>query len=237
MSFHQTLGSLDEQHHPLQGAVAPGVELASIHTGMQTAALATQCGEYCAWIDTGDRFKPYEAAACGLRLRQLLWVRCAPERQAMPAPDTEKRGTLRQTSSAGTTAVECDRSAPAIAQAWQAAQLLLRTARFSLIVLDSVSGRERKPPTSSLQSRQRRRTMLAGQVLLLRPGVAVEAAGEDEVLRELAPVWLGEDDPQSPVCPVALDRTTLGFTGLPAYEVIKGAPAPSGKVLAWPYNA
>jgi hypothetical protein len=33
-------------------------------------------GQVCAWIDADDTFDPESAAASGVRLRQLLWVRC-----------------------------------------------------------------------------------------------------------------------------------------------------------------
>ena len=40
------------------------------------AARRTAEGQVCAWIDAGDAFDPESAAASGVRLRQLLWVRC-----------------------------------------------------------------------------------------------------------------------------------------------------------------
>ena len=33
-------------------------------------------GQYCAWIDTPDTFDPQTATIAGVRLSQLLWVRC-----------------------------------------------------------------------------------------------------------------------------------------------------------------
>jgi hypothetical protein len=39
-------------------------------------ARRTAAGQVCAWIDAGDAFDPESAAASGVRLRQLLWVRC-----------------------------------------------------------------------------------------------------------------------------------------------------------------
>ena len=50
-------------------------------SGRTSLALAfvarrTAGGQVCAWIDADDTFDPESAAASGVRLRQLLWVRC-----------------------------------------------------------------------------------------------------------------------------------------------------------------
>ncbi|MGH9591367.1 MAG: ATPase domain-containing protein [Terracidiphilus sp.] len=47
-------------------------------TSLTLAFVARQTGEgrACAWVDAGDAFDPESAAASGVRLRQLLWVRC-----------------------------------------------------------------------------------------------------------------------------------------------------------------
>jgi recombination protein RecA len=39
-------------------------------------AASTAKFEICAYVDTGDSFDPVSAAAAGVALRQLLWVRC-----------------------------------------------------------------------------------------------------------------------------------------------------------------
>ena len=39
-------------------------------------AAATSAGELCALVDGGDSFDPVSAAAAGVRLERLLWVRC-----------------------------------------------------------------------------------------------------------------------------------------------------------------
>ena len=36
----------------------------------------THGGQVCAWVDAEDALDPESAAACGVSLRQLLWVRC-----------------------------------------------------------------------------------------------------------------------------------------------------------------
>ncbi len=44
--------------------------------GFHMLAQATRRGEVCAVVDLGDNFHPASAAAAGVRLEQLLWVRC-----------------------------------------------------------------------------------------------------------------------------------------------------------------
>jgi hypothetical protein len=47
-------------------------------TGLALSFLTqqTQDERVCAWVDAGDAFDPESAAASGVSLRQLLWVRC-----------------------------------------------------------------------------------------------------------------------------------------------------------------
>ena len=48
----------------------------------------TAKGQYCVWIDTPDAFDPQTAAAAGVRLSQLLWVRSHRQLdQALQAAD------------------------------------------------------------------------------------------------------------------------------------------------------
>ena len=78
MSFDQRpFREAAEQQRRRSSAIAPQIESVSIRRAMQAAAEATRRGEWCAWIDTGRRFSPSQAAAQGLLLRQLLWVHCA----------------------------------------------------------------------------------------------------------------------------------------------------------------
>src|SRR5215467_13976800 len=39
-------------------------------------ACLTQANKVCAWIDVCDNLDPASAAACGVDLARLLWVRC-----------------------------------------------------------------------------------------------------------------------------------------------------------------
>jgi hypothetical protein len=63
-------------------------------TSLLLAALAarTAQGEACALVDGRDGFDPYAAEAAGVRLEQLLWVRCRDIEQALRATDLLLRG-------------------------------------------------------------------------------------------------------------------------------------------------
>jgi hypothetical protein len=69
--------------------------------------------QVCAWVDAGDAFDPESAAASGVCLKRLLWVRCsASDRQTHTKPWAR------------------------LDQALRAADLLLQVGGFAAIVLD-----------------------------------------------------------------------------------------------------
>jgi hypothetical protein len=76
-------------------------------------AQQTQEGRVCAWVDAGDAFDPESAAASGVSLRQLLWMRC----QSANGPAKGKPWTR-------------------LDQALRATDLLLQAGGFAAIVLD-----------------------------------------------------------------------------------------------------
>lgn len=84
-------------------------------TGLAHSFLAqqTQEGRVCSWVDAGDAFDPESAAASGVSLRQLLWVRC----NRASAQAKGKQWTR-------------------LDQALRATDLLLQAGGFSAIVLD-----------------------------------------------------------------------------------------------------
>jgi len=47
----------------------------------------TRCQELCVLVDAGDRFDPASAAAAGVDLGRVLWVRCGKVEQALQAAD------------------------------------------------------------------------------------------------------------------------------------------------------
>jgi hypothetical protein len=105
----------------LDGGLPTGAitELAGAESSGRTSlALAfvarlTGDGRACAWVDTDDTLDPESAAANGVVLRQLLWVRCR-----------------------GKTALAKDKPWPLLEQAIRATDLLLQAGGFAAIVLD-----------------------------------------------------------------------------------------------------
>ena len=55
-------------------------------------AQVTRAGSVCAWIDVGDALQPESAAAAGIDLERLLWVRCGViEKVSQPASEAKFR--------------------------------------------------------------------------------------------------------------------------------------------------
>src|ERR1700751_5883768 len=60
--------------------------MSSGRTSIAMAFLAQQTSEnVCAWIDSRDTFDPESAAAIGVCLDRLLWVRCSQNSSSNPA--------------------------------------------------------------------------------------------------------------------------------------------------------
>jgi hypothetical protein len=76
-------------------------------------AAATRRGEFCAVVDASDALDPQSAAAAGIELDRLLWVRCGQNYQPAEHHD-EKR----------------------LEQLMRAADLLLESGGFGMIALD-----------------------------------------------------------------------------------------------------
>ena len=85
----------------------------------------------CAWVDVQDAFDPESAAANGVRLRQLLWVRC---REEVPKRAYDTRRLSMQTSR--TQGNSQRTSWTRLDQGLRATDLLLQAGGFSCIVLD-----------------------------------------------------------------------------------------------------
>ncbi len=49
-------------------------------------AASTQANRICAWVDVSDALSPEAAAASGVQLDRMLWVRCGVERGTEPEP-------------------------------------------------------------------------------------------------------------------------------------------------------
>jgi recA bacterial DNA recombination protein len=81
---------------------------------LSTLAKITQLGNACAWVDVNDSLSPESAAAAGVALRRLLWLRMSAQRRQRV---TEKPWSRLE-------------------QALRATDLLLQTGGFAAIVLD-----------------------------------------------------------------------------------------------------
>ena len=46
----------------------------------------TRAGQVCAWVDVSDTLHPESAAAAGVDLGRLLWIRCGPEAEQLALP-------------------------------------------------------------------------------------------------------------------------------------------------------
>jgi hypothetical protein len=111
-----SIGAISE----LTGPVSSG------RTSIALAFLAqrTNEGNVCAWVDASDSFDPESAAANGVGLKQLLWVRCRNS-QADQSARTNKK------FHAGN-----DQPWTRLDQAIRATDLLLQAGGFAAIVLD-----------------------------------------------------------------------------------------------------
>src|SRR5438067_408584 len=87
---------------------------------LASLAAATRRQEICALVDAGDAFHPESAAAAGLDLERLLWVRCASGRASghSSGHSSERSGEKR------------------LEQTLKATDLLLQSGGFGMVVVD-----------------------------------------------------------------------------------------------------
>ncbi|HWG20731.1 MAG TPA: ATPase domain-containing protein [Terracidiphilus sp.] len=122
------------------GAISEIVGPASSgRTSLALAFLAqrTAEGRVCAWVDANDALDPESAAANGVNLKQLLWVRCRgcePNSEHAQNPERDLR------SNAGRCGRAFRRAGKPVwtrlDQALRATDLLLQAGGFAAIVLD-----------------------------------------------------------------------------------------------------
>ena len=101
-------------------------------TGIMHAALAeaTQREEVCALVDASDSFDPASAAAAGVDLDRLLWVRCCEQKSTfkrVALPTSQKPGQPARISFAFSHALE---------QVLKVTDLLLQGGGFGMVALD-----------------------------------------------------------------------------------------------------
>jgi recA bacterial DNA recombination protein len=91
---------------------------------LSALAASTQRGEFCAVVDAGDALDPHSAAAAGIELDRMLWVRCGENSNRAVHCWAEQRR------------VERDRAEHDIEQLLRATDLLLESGGFGMIALD-----------------------------------------------------------------------------------------------------
>ncbi|MGA7292729.1 MAG: hypothetical protein WBW53_04060 [Terriglobales bacterium] len=101
-------------------------------------ARATQRGEVCALVDASDAFDPASAAASGMDMSRLLWVRCGEKYQARKY--TEHKNSYQRMPS-GKTQVAGKKSGfgrwqSRLGQMLKVTDLLLQSSGFGMIALD-----------------------------------------------------------------------------------------------------
>jgi hypothetical protein len=111
-------------------------------TTLLLAALAatTRRGEFCAVVDASDTLDPQSAAAAGVELERLLWVRCGaipPQKDNSPRRHRNTEGNLFDVNPEGPIqSRRTNQSEHCLEQVLRATDLLLESGGFGLIVLD-----------------------------------------------------------------------------------------------------
>jgi hypothetical protein len=185
-TIHETVATgIAEVDTLLEGGLPSGA-ISEINgpesSGRTTVALSflaqrTAAGQVCALVDADDAFDPESAAANGINLRQLLWVRCRKSGIALrQRPSTKPFAQLDQ--------------------ALRATDLLLQAGGFAAIVLDlgdtAVEHARRIPLATWFRFRQaadRARTCL---VVVAQDGCAQSSAAVALECAALRPITAGD---------------------------------------------
>jgi recombination protein RecA len=148
-------------------------------TSLALAFLArrTAEGRACAWVDASDAFDPESAAASGVLLPQLLWVRCRGQSLAAAAP---ARAAGSQKILPDKAKIDKAKIWTHLDQALRATDLLLQAGGFAALVLDLGSiAREqgnRIPLATWFRFRQAADRARSSLVVLARASYAQSAA-------------------------------------------------------------
>jgi len=103
-------------------------------------ARATERGEVCALVDADDTFDPASAAAAGMEMSRLLWVRCGEKCLSRKPPSAEPRTNSRSEELRGKRNrglnPEGRRWESRLGQVLKVTDLLLQSNGFGMIALD-----------------------------------------------------------------------------------------------------
>ncbi|MGA2539106.1 MAG: hypothetical protein ABSF53_24075 [Terracidiphilus sp.] len=179
--------------------------VSSGRTSLSLAFLAarTQEDRVCAWVDAHDAFDAESAAANGVALRQLLWVRCQRRSPGLAAQKHASADGAPNTSSGANPSPQPNSSRWDYAhldQALRATDLLLQAGGLAAIVLDLGSTAPeqaaRIPLATWFRFRQAAdRTRCSLLVLAQRPLAQSSAA----IVLECAP-FAKQPDPRTVLC-------------------------------------
>jgi recA bacterial DNA recombination protein len=96
---------------------------------LSSLAAATRREEICTLIDASDAFDPHSAAAAGVNLERLLWVRCGVHVQSSALARKRRNATSLKEW-------ERRRMEDPVEQALRAADLLLQSSGFGIVAID-----------------------------------------------------------------------------------------------------
>jgi recA bacterial DNA recombination protein len=99
-------------------------------------ARATQRGEVCALVDASDAFDPASAAAAGMEMNRLLWVRCGEKYPSRKPPSPALRADCRVGGFSSWKNPERQRCESQLGQMLKVTDLLLQSNGFGMIALD-----------------------------------------------------------------------------------------------------
>jgi hypothetical protein len=99
-------------------------------------ARATQRGEVCALVDSSDAFDPASAAAAGMVMSRLLWVRCGEKCPSHKHSSAALRANSRAGGATGWKTLEAQRWESQLGQMLKVTDLLLQSNGFGMIALD-----------------------------------------------------------------------------------------------------
>jgi hypothetical protein len=129
---------------------------------LSALARAAERGEVCALVDAGDAFHPASAAAAGMEMNHLLWVRCGEKYPSRKPPSAERRTNSRAEGLPGKRSralnPEGQRWESRLGQVLKVTDLLLQSNGFGMIALDlgdvPVASARRIPLTSWFRFRR-----------------------------------------------------------------------------------
>jgi recombination protein RecA len=104
---------------------------------LSAVAAATRRGEFCAVVDASDALDPQSAAAAGIELDRLLWVRCGKNSSQKKSPAAHRKdlGTEKNIFNSNSHA-EHRHAEQSLEQLLRVTDLLLESGGFGLIALD-----------------------------------------------------------------------------------------------------